>query len=451
MATWMAQAQGLAQGETLVFRAVDMVRWRQGKAQRAGNPWSWLVGASLLAIVAINMHLAVPAWKAQPWPRAFTDPKFLGLALEILLWCAVGLGLGVAQWVSDRRALVLTDSLLTLRYPWAWLDRQMGWSVPLPVVARRARWVPHRPQRAQVPDLLPAFALELPLADSAPWRALVPRRLLSPAQWAPLRDGVDVSGPWPAPATQPTAWQMFLMRTPPVDAAALRDLDRRMAQLPLVQALQQRGVVLPRLSETQDFPSRLETFGQLDLAQVPALRRGLWALLALLAASVLALLAWERWQFFATPWALYLGAGLAGTVLGAVLLWPREVAHQPGMAQASARQQARAAAAFMALLGGAMAAWLAGAALPWAGAGAWQPPRAMVFTLDKRTLDPGPIVLRPVAGAGVPPIEINTGVSFWRRQADGAQFVLPVARIPGAGWWVYDGQPLIDARRRPVD
>ena len=432
------------QGREYVFRPVNTMRWRRGLRQSDGRRWQgWALAVLPLVLVA------VVAWSAgetlaQVWGRPGVR-NLLASQLPVILLAAYMAP--IAAWALDGRRLVVTATHLRLRHRWAWLDRLLGWRMPLHEVAQSARWVHGAPGRAQVPDRLLQMALELPLPQDTAWRWARPRRLLVPVGWALERDGRADPGPWPQPAVQPTAMQVFLMRPPAWDAAALHDLDERLAQLPLLRVLREQGVRLPRLGDAGDIPARLGAAGQLALDQVPSLRRGMYALAGLGVAGAAVLLMNDRWHFFSTPWPLYLAAGLACAVVCAGLLWPRELAPQTGVAPGSARLQAVAATVFMGALCGALLAWLLSNALLWRMVQR-QPVQTMAFALDKSGMGSGPVLLRPVEAGGTPAIEIGTGRWFWREQPEGVRWELPVVRAPWGGLWAYDSAPIVEVMRK---
>jgi hypothetical protein len=370
------------------------------------------------------------------WQRMAVRYEYALVLLAMLVQPAV-------IWVLNTRELRVSADGLELRYAWRWLDRWLGWRVPLGDL-RHARLLLMR----QGAD--PLLGVQL-VVDSGAVRMWPPRRLRLSA-WAPgagrsgSAAGQDRLGEWPAPGRPVSRMDAFLMRPPELDDALCADLHARVARLPLGRVLRAHGVDVSAWPIGQAMP------GQLDLARVPEFRGGLVALVLLALAGLAALVGLERWHFFAWPLGLNALLGAAFTALAAVALWPRRAnvakgvqgrAMRQGDMSPAARRESAVAVAFMAVLCGLLAAWLAMCGLLWV-ASRTQPATPQAFVLDKRHIETGPVVLRAQA-PGVPDIHIDTQAGFWRRQDDGLALTLPVFRL--GPWWMYDGEPLTALRR----
>jgi hypothetical protein len=476
------------------FAPIDSRRWQQGKPQR-GWCQAWWVGLGIHLLVVL-VGGGVAAWLAMRWGGQALNGAQLwgklvkaGLAPQLLLAFAAWLLHPVVRQALQTRELRLSDEALSLHWQWPWLNRWLGWSVRLA-------------------DLNPAH-LRLPpvaAADPLPMLQLVHRFSrwgagLSLANWAPLHNKTVAMAPWPAPQHPPSRADVFFMRTSrKLNAAQLADVQARALQLPLGQALAQRGVQL------QIKPGK-HLGGQLDLMRVPELRLGL-ALLAGLAVAALGLMvATQDWHFFRAPIGLFVAAALAASAVLGWVLWPkgdlaalgdealprstasRSTTARPPAARtrhgaadrlaatrltdpltnrpasdgransarartqqaawpwANPRREGRMAALFMAVLGGGLCAWLALCLLVlWMARGPVAAPLApQAFTLDVSHMPMGPIVLK-AAGAGVPSIHTDANARFWQSQTDGQRYDLPVRRI--GPWWVYDARPLQPAMQR---
>ena len=244
-------------GELLRFAPINGLRWQQGKAQRSWR-FDWWVGVAIHGVLMLACA-AVALWflhkmgknptPQQLWQRA----KEVSLAPQMLLIALAWLLQPVARQAMQTRELRLSAHTLELRYAWPWLNRWLGWQLPL----HELNPAPLQVQRTRISrDPLSQLTLTHPFSRIS--------RALALADWAPLRSGKAVPGRWPAASQLPSRSAVFFSGKP--DAAQLADLQVRALQLPLGQALAERGVPL------QVKPGPLTAGGQLDLARVPELR-----------------------------------------------------------------------------------------------------------------------------------------------------------------------------------
>jgi len=244
-------------GGVLRFAPVNGLRWQQGQAQRSWR-YEWWVGVAIHLMVMVACA-ALAAWLLHKLGKSL-DPQLVwqkikeaALAPQMLVFALAWLLQPVARQAMQTRELRLTAQTLELRYAWPWLNRWLGWQLSLlELNPATLQVMPTRISR----DPLSQLTLTHPFSR--------PSRALTLADWAPLRSGKAVPGRWPAASQLPSRSAVFFSGKP--DAAQLADLQVRALQLPLGQALAERGVPL------QVKPGPLTAGGQLDLARVPELR-----------------------------------------------------------------------------------------------------------------------------------------------------------------------------------
>ena len=439
-------------GELLRFAPINGLRWQLGKAQRSWR-FDWWVGVAVHLVLMVAC-MAVALWFLHKMGKDL-NPQVLwqkarqvDLAPQMLLFALAWLLQPVARQAMQTRELRLSAHTLELRYAWPWLNRWLGWQLPL----HELNPAPLQVQRTRISrDPLSQLTLMRPFSRVG--------HALTLADWAPLRSGKVVPGTWPAASQLPSHRDVFFSREP--DAAQLADLQARVLQLPLGQALAARGVPL------QVRPGPLTVGGQLDLARVPELRRGMYVLALLAVLALLLMVATQHWHFFRAPIGLFAALALASAAVLAWLLWPKGDLHaltdepapeagrqmrRPGQRAgrgrapslglaANARREGHAAALFMAAIGGGLCGWvlLCGLVLLLARGPMASSLTTQAFTLDLGHMPMGPIVLK-AQGAGVPDIHTDSRARFWQSQTQGQRYDLPVGRM--GPMWVYDARPL---------
>ncbi|MBP7451673.1 MAG: hypothetical protein KA914_02630 [Ottowia sp.] len=421
------------------FVPIDASRWRRGLPQRSRLAilW-WRLTPTLLNLATVSIFLWLQTDRQQWQHVPLLCVALAALLLQLMKDWAV---LTSEVWVSSVE--------LHLRYAWPWLDRWLGWRALL-IDLQFARCIVSSPHSAQDPLLGVRLVPESRTlrGTSRPWAL----RQLDLSSWARSAQGHEQSiamSSWPAPRVPVSHMDVFLGRASRLQDTA--DLRTRLAQLPLAQALRAHGIDVSALLIEQAIA------GQLDLARVPELRKGLWALGLLAVAAVVAWAGLERWHFFVTPGGLY--AVVAGALMLPAIwaLWPRR-AHLRQALQAvrnfgprpdtpideaapiapTVQHESMTATVFIGVMCSLLAAWLVVGGMLWAATHA-QPATPQRFVLDKSRIVPGPIILRAQAN-GVPDIHIDSQVSFWKRQQDGLVLVLPVWRL--GPWWMYDEAPI---------
>ena len=223
-------ATGLA--DVVRFVHVDAGRWQRGQRPAGASATVWR--ALGWPLVALAIGLAGTAWALLPTGRAHTvGALWPALPVGVVLaWC-----LAIALWAAWRWArwasvLELTRTSLARRYRWRWMRALAGWQAPLGRV---------HAQLTLTPVVLGADPLRQVRLSVVPG---VRSKSLVVADWAPA-DGQAHPGPWPSAQVLPSLAERLRRAVARAHRPALRaDLQRRLPQLPLAQALAARGVAL---------------------------------------------------------------------------------------------------------------------------------------------------------------------------------------------------------------
>ena len=246
-------------------------------------------------------------------------------------------------------------------------------------------------------------------------------RQVRPAAWH-LPDQPPVAPLKPASSFGLVRWQ-----TPENQAL----LQQQFNQLPLVQALRQRGIALPPVT------GKRQRAG-LDLMAYPRMKVAVIGFfMAMLSAIVLFHLMRHHHYFTPPPLLVWVAIGSAAGVGMLAWLWPEH----PGGASAVTAEETAGFRFTQALLAAlvAVAAGLCAPSLPLAFSSGTQLSQDTAFELKH-----APVRLRATAASGVPDVHPDQALDYWLSQPEGAAFSLPVRPGVAGLWWQFDSRALSD-------
>ena len=218
--------------------------------------------------------------------------------------------------------------------------------------------------------------------------------------------------------------------TKPSAQAAAR-LQAELQALPLVQALEQRGIVLPPITTK---PANVG----LDLMAYARLRVAVYAFFALLALAGLLMVSVRHSYYFASPpLEVWLAFGAVAWACTLAWLWAETTADQESgsgpHAETEPAKGLRATQLIVAAFVG-LACGLCAPSLPLAYADLLQTPEARLFALQKHPLQ---LVVTDRANT-TPPIQLEQATEYWQSLRAGSAIVLPVREGVSGLWWQYD-------------
>lgn len=388
--------------------------WRQPGVAGA-QPLGFLaLGIAAVAIAAM-LWLWYPIfilthidW-AQVWKKILDKPFFFA---ELVLFLLAPLFLVGGHVVHTRQAR-LTLQTDTLRYASGLplLGRWLDWTLDLDAV--RANKLPLKLAGvAMGPQPTNNYRLSWGPAQL---------RQLRPAAWH-LPDQSPVALVKPASSFGLVRWQ-----TPENQAL----LQQQFNQLPLVQALRQRGIVLPPVNGKRQMVG-------LDLMAYPRMRAAvILFFMAMLSAIVLFHLMRHHHYFTSPGLIAWIAFGTAAGLGILAWLWPEE----PGEVSKGTAAGAIGFRSTQVLLAAliAVAAGLCAPSLPLAFASITQVPKDVAFELKN-----APLRLRASGASGVPDVHPRQALDYWLSQPEGAAFLLPVRQGVAGLWWQFDSRVLQD-------
>ena len=244
---------------------------------------------------------------------------------------------------------------------------------------------------------------------------------LRPAAWH-LPNHVAVAPVKPASSFGLVRWQ-----TPENQAL----LQQQFNQLPLVQALRQRGIMLPPVNAKRQMAG-------LDLMAYPRMKVAVISFfMALVSAIVLFHLMRHHHYFTPPPLLAWVAFGAAAGLCMLAWLWPE----QPGEVNTASAAEAIGFRSTQVLLAAltAVAAGLCAPSLPLAFSSTTQASQDIAFDLKT-----APLRLRATAASGVPDVHPDQALDYWLSQPEGAAFSLPVRQGVAGLWWQFDSRVLED-------
>lgn len=243
-------------------------------------------------------------------------------------------------------------------------------------------------------------------------------RQMRPAAWV-LPNQTDL------PVQEPTSrWGYVSWKN--LENAAL--LEEQYRQLPLIKALTQRGIDVPKIANTS------ETAG-LDLMAHPRMKVAVLSFFVTLVVAFMLFHLMRHQHYFSTPPISYqlITGVLAGSLMFA-WLWGEKPEAGNTAQQASFRgTQVLLAGLF------AVSAGLCAPSLPLLLASTWQSPQEQTFSLQK-----SPLILKSDLPINMPSIQPTQAFEYWQSLKDGEVVKLPVSRGFAGLWWQYDSSVLQD-------
>ena len=242
-------------------------------------------------------------------------------------------------------------------------------------------------------------------------------RQMRPAAWVlPNQANVPVK-------KEPTSFMGYVSWTKPENAALL---EEQFSQLPLIKALTQRGIDVPKIAKTSEFTG-------LDLMAYPRMKVAVISFFAtLVGAFVLFHLMRHQHYFSLPPLSLQLTFGALAGLFMFAWLWgekpnPGNTAEQTGFRGTQV------------LLAGlfAVSAGLCAPSLPLLLGSTFQSSHEQAFTLQKL-----PLALKGIDPSDMPTIQPTQAIEYWQSLKDGEVVNLPVSRGLAGLWWQYDSSGL---------
>lgn len=387
-------------------------RWRQPGERHAHRSGVVLMGFLAVGIIFVFDQL-IPAevWARFDWTVVWQ--KLLARPYEFAKFILASLGaivmLGGLAAHKKRARLILEPDTLRYSCGLPLLGRWLDWTLDLEAV--RANRLPL--QLAGV-----AMGSQPVNNYTLSWRK-VPAKRLRLAAWH-LPNQVPVALQKPTSSFGLVRWQ-----TPENQAL----LQQQFHQLPLVQALRQRGIELPSVNGKRQLVG-------IDLMAYPRMKFAVISFFICIL-SVFVLFHLMRHHHYFSPPALlvWVAFGIAAGLGMLAWLW----SENPGKVNtitAAAAIGFRSTQVLLAALF-AIAAGLLAPSLPLAFSSTVHVPQEIAFELKK-----APLRLQASAAYGVPDVQPNQALDFWTSQPEGAAFSLPVRQGVAGLWWQFDSRVL---------
>lgn len=227
------------------------------------------------------------------------------------------------------------------------------------------------------------------------------------------------------PVQEPTTFLGYVNWKKPENEAFLEEQFR---QLPLIKALTQRGVGIPKIAYTSEATG-------LDLMAHPRMKVAVISFFAtLVGAFVLFHLMRHQHYFSAPPISYQLIAGAFAGLVMIAWLW----GEKPNVGNTAEQAGFRGTQVLLAGLF-AVSAGLCAPSLPLLIGSALQSSQEHAFTLQKL-----PLALKGIDQYDMPIIQPTQALEYWQSLKDGEVVNLPVSRGFAGLWWQYDSSGLQD-------
>lgn len=386
--------------------------WRQPGIAQARRSLPAVLGIAAVAIAVVfwvwfPVELLTQIDWAQAWKKLLAKPFIFAEPALYLLAMMFFLG-GHVVHTKQARLTLETDSLrYTSGLPL--LGRWLDWTLDLEAV--RVNKLPLQLAGvAMGPQPTNNYRLSWGKGQV---------KQLRPAAWH-LPNQAPV-----APVKPTSSFGLVRWKTPENQAL----LQQQFNQLPLVQALRQRGIALPPINGKRQMVG-------LDLMAYPRMKVAVISFfMALLSAIVLFHLMRHHHYFMPPSLLAWVAFGAAAGLCMLVWLWPEH----PGEINTATAAEAIGFRSTQVLLAAlmAVAAGLCAPSLPLAFSSITQAPQDTAFELKN-----APLRLRATAASGVPDVHPDQALDYWLSQPEGAAFSLPVRQGVAGLWWQFDSRVL---------
>lgn len=396
--------------EPLIFH------WRQGQDERGRRFDLAVLGIALIAmLVGIWVLFPFPIeifakidWSGF-WKKVLHSPE--GLVKGVLVPLIALLVLW-AQVVHKKRARLTLD-IDTLRYSSGVpvLGRWLDWTLDLETL---------RSNKLSLTVIGEAYGAQPLKCYRLAWGVGQLRQLRPTAWYLPDQPRVQ-------PVRPKSFFGLIRWQTPENQSV----LQEQFNQLPLVQALRQRGVELRPITGKRQIPG-------LDLMAYPRMKVAVISFfVGLFSAFALFHLTRHQHYFVQPPVATWIAFG---TLVGFGMLgwlWFERPA-EASLASAGGTIEFRYAQGLLAVLL-AVAAGLCAPSLPLAFANVTQASQALFFVLQK-----SPLLLQAKNANEMPGIQPMQATEYWLSLPEGEAILLPVRRGIAGLWWQFDSSVLQD-------
>jgi hypothetical protein len=227
------------------------------------------------------------------------------------------------------------------------------------------------------------------------------------------------------PLKEPTSFMGYVSWKNPENAALL---EEQFSQLPLIKALTQRGIDIPKIAATTEATG-------LDLMAHPRMKVAVISFfVTLVGAFVLFHLMRHQHYFSAPPISYQLIAGTFAGLLMFAWLW----GEKPNAGNTAEQAGFRGTQVLLACLF-AVSAGLCAPSVPLLFASMLQTSQEQSFELQK-----SPLLLKSSLPTSMPAIQPTQALEYWQSLKDGEVINLPISRGFAGLWWQYDSSVLQD-------
>ena len=369
-----------------------------------------LVGVILLGIISLIIWLSFPSGFFEQVDWAAFGKKLWLKPFELAQITLALIGIPVSLWMQSQHdinaRLMLDDKSLRYSSGLPLLSRWFDWHLDLDAV--RSGKIKLRFSGNEL-GAQPVLMYRLSWGMSG-------LRQIRPAAWI-------LPNQTTLPVQKPSSF-FGLVNWKKSENMAL--LQQQFDQLPLINALMQRGVLLPQVSKKR------EGMG-LDLMAYPRMKVAVISFFATLVGAFVLFHLMRHQHYFSPPsFSLQIAFGALAGFLMFIWLW----GEKPDAGNTAEQTGFRGTQVLLAGLF-AVSAGLCAPSLPLLLGSTFQSSHEQAFTLQKL-----PLALKGIDPSGMPTIQPTQAIEYWQSLKDGEVVNLPVSRGFAGLWWQYDSNSL---------